>query len=136
MHREYNIRKQFDLFDKDDWSIDPRCFYFYDWFCKSKSLRNKAESLMTKARKFVKLKNIDMDKNYIWFKNNCPCVGSLYDDFRIASCGTGDVLYTVVPRSGHNGLCEIWGQENDFKEPILEAKNWTDALHKLKKTVD
>lgn len=105
---------------------------WYDWFCKDTSLFNKGYSLLTKLNQINKSKKFDSDKTYVIFKNNCPCVGSLYDDFRICDIESGDVLYCVTPKSGHKcdkGLGNVWGQENDFKEPLIEGswkdiKNW------------
>ena len=82
------------------------------------------------VERFVKAKNIDATKNYTFFKNNCPMQGPLYDDFRICDIETGDVVYTVSPKSGHTGLAEVWGSANDFKGPLAEAKNFTELLEK------
>lgn len=105
---------------------------WYDWFCKDSSLQRKGEALLKKLRAISKSSKFDNDKCYTFFKNNCPIRGSLYDDFRICDIETGDVIYTVVPRSGHsidNGLGEVWGKDNDFQEPLVrgtwsEIKKW------------
>lgn len=105
---------------------------WYDWFCKNSSLENKGKRLLQKLRAISSSKKFDNDKCYVFFKNNCPCVGNLFDDFRICDCETGDVLYTVIPASGfkcNKGRAEVWGIDNDFKEPIVagtwrEVKNW------------
>lgn len=102
---------------------------WYDWFCRESSLENKGKKLLQKLRTIADSKKFDNDKTYVFFKNNCPCIGSLYDDFRICDIETGDVLYTVIPASGHKcnkGKAEVWGRENDFAEPIIEG-TWREV---------
>lgn len=103
------------------------CFGFYDWFCKDSSLKNKAEKLVSRLQTILKNnKRFDTTKTYVFFKNNCPCVGGLYDDFRICDIETGKVLYTVTPRNPHkNNKASIWSAENDFNGPLLVG-SWTD----------
>ena len=103
------------------------CYNFYDWFCGETSLKNKAFKLFPMVKTFVKKFEIDTDKVYVYFKNNCPMAGNLYDDFRICDIETGDVIYTVTPKSGHIGDgAEIWGKENDFNEPLYEGKTLSE----------
>ena len=102
------------------------CFNFYDWFCKPSSLRNKSWKLMKQVKTFLKHNpQIDLLTHYVFFKNNCPMNGPLYDDFRICNIETGDVVYTVIPKCGHSGLAEIWGRENDFKGPLKTAETFS-----------
>ena len=104
-----------------------KCFGFYDWFCKDSSLKNKAKTLVSRLKAILKNnKRFNPETTYVFFKNNCPCFGNLYDDFRICDINTGKVLYTVTPRDPHaNGKASIWSEENDFKEPLLVG-SWTD----------
>ena len=107
---------------KEDW-----CHGFWDWFCSDKALAGKSRKLCGNARVITKLtKKFDPKKVYVWFKNNCPCSGSLYDDLRIADLETHDVLYTIVPHDGRTGLSEVWGAENDFSKPLVEG-TWDDV---------
>lgn len=96
---------------------------WYDWFCRDSSLFKKGVSLIKKLNQIAASKKFDNDKTYVIFKNNCPLYGRLYDDFRICDIETGNVIYTVVPKSGHKGF--VWGKENDFKEPLFEG-SWKE----------
>jgi hypothetical protein len=103
---------------------------WYDWFCRDTSLAGKTAALGPKVLKIMKSPKVNPDTSYVFFKNNCPMWGSLYDDFRICDLKTGDVLYTITPRCGHkssNGRAEVWGRENGFKEPLIVGK-WKDVL--------
>ena len=95
---------------------------WYDWFCRETSLRSKGEKLLQKLDAISYSKKFDNDKCYVFFKNNCPCVGSLYDDFRICDKETGEVLYTIIPSSGHKcekGKALVYGVDNDFDGPLV-----------------
>ena len=67
------------LLNKDNY------FGFYDWFCKESSLAGHYKHLLPKLKFLVKIGLIDADNSYVWFKNNSPVVGNLYNDIRISS---------------------------------------------------
>jgi hypothetical protein len=103
---------------------------WYDWFCKDTSLPGKTRKLGHKVLRVARSKKINPDTMYVWFKNNCPCVGKLYDDFRFADMETGDVIYTITPCDGHDiykGKASVWGRENNFEVPLVEG-TWADVL--------
>ena len=77
---------------------------------------------------FAKMKDVDLDSTYVFFKNNCPMDGPLYDDFRICDIESGNVLYTVTPKCGHSGMAELWGKDNNFEEPMKTGKVFSDLL--------
>ncbi len=102
---------------------------WYDWFCKETSLVNKGKALLRRLNAISGSAKFDNDKTYVFFKNNCPCNGSLFDDFRICDIETGNVIYCVVPKSGYNsnyGKAEVWGRENKFDDPIIEG-TWKEV---------
>lgn len=108
---------------------EQNCYGFYDWFCLDKSLAAKGQKLLKIALALSKSARIDCANTYVWFKNNCPAFGNLYDDIRFADVNTGKTLYTIVPHSGHKfklGRAEIWGRENNFEAPLFEG-TWKDA---------
>ena len=125
------LRKQFEAFDKDIYldytGNEDRCFNFYDWFCKEASLKSKASKLFPAAKRFAQKMEINLDTHYVFFQNNCPVNGPLYDDFRIVDIESGDVVFTVTPKSGHSGMAEVWGKRNDFQGPLYMA----DTLSKI-----
>jgi len=94
------------------------CFNFYDWFCKDAALERKANILFPKVKKFIQSTRVDILDTYVFFKNNCPVNGPLYDDFRI--CDENGVLFTVIPKCGHSGKAEIWGKNDSGKFECLK----------------
>ena len=121
------LKKQLEAFDQgkffDSDGMESECYNFYDWFCNDKALKAKSERLFKMVKRWVKNRNTDTDKVYVFFKNNCPMKGSLYDDFRICDIETGNVIWCVTPKSGHSEMAEVWGKVNDFKEPVVIGKN-------------
>ena len=105
MEKRMCIEEYLRRFDQGDFNspdVDTQINAgWYDWFCKDTSLRNKTYKLTGYLKQIVKSKKIDVKNNYVFFKNNCPCVGSLYDDSRICDLENGNIIYTIIPRSGH-----------------------------------
>jgi hypothetical protein len=121
---EFDEGRFIDSEGRESW-----CFNFYDWFCKDTSLEAKARSLYAKVKSFLKKHpEIDTEKVYVFFKNNCPCSGPLYDDFRICDINGGGVIYTVIPKCGRSGKAELWGQLNDFKGAIQVADTYRELV--------
>ena len=98
---------------------------WYDWFCSGRALKNRGIALLRKLKSIKKSNKFNKDKTYVFFKNNCPCVGNLYDDFRICDKDTGNVLYTIVPKNS-KGEAEVWGRENEFQGPLVKG-SWNDV---------
>lgn len=109
---------------------------WYDWFCKTESLRNKTYKMGKIVKQVKSGGKADLDNWYVWFKNNCPIGGPLYDDFRFSDRVNGDVMlviqidccwnkhkYGVYGRKPVNG-----GWENHFYEPLFECDNSRDLI--------
>lgn len=131
---ERSIREFIKKFDNGDFNSNNRSVQcdagWYDWFCRDSSLRNKTYKLTAKLKKIINSEKINQDTMYVFFKNNCPCNGSLYDDFRICDRETGDVIFTIIPALGHEskfGQSEVWGRENNFECALVEG-TWKDVL--------
>ena len=68
---------------------------WYDWFCKDSSLKAKTYKLGGVVKQIKDGGKVNLDKTYVFFKNNCPLDGPLYDDFRICDIETGNVQFTI-----------------------------------------
>jgi len=111
---------------------------WYDWFCRDSSLKNKTLNLGKKLKQISKSPKIDIENHYVYFKNNCPVWGNLYDSFGICDIKSGDIIFNVVPKSGHkikNGKSLVWGKENDFEEPLVEG-TWKDVKNYFLANID
>lgn len=98
---------------------------WYDWFCRDESLCGKTKRLAPKVKQLAKSSKVDVDNWYVWFKNNCPVFGSLYDDIRFADIKTGDVIYTIAFVKKYGQTVELWSKENNFKHPLVIG-DWED----------
>ena len=136
MKNAINLKKQIATWKNDRTVLShdgdtngDGCWNFYDWFCKDNSLRIRAERLMPKVIRFVKARpEIDLEKTYVFFKNNCPMSGPTYDDFRICSIEGGEVMFTVIPLCSHSGKAEVWGRENGFAGALLSAPTYRELF--------
>ena len=110
---------------------------WYDWFCRDSALAAKTEYLGKKVLSILNSKKFDKNKTYVFFKNNCPMIGALYDQFSICDIENGDVLYCCQHLEKGSHGCdkahwEIYGQEDDFKNTLIEGtwnecKKWFNA---------
>ena len=130
MSKEVNLNEWVEKFDNKEFVPNFREVQceagWYDWFCNDSALGPKTKKLAVKLKQVMKSDKVDCENSYVFFKNNCPMVGPLYDDFRICDIKSGDVIYTITPRSGHNGNAEVWGKDNKFEGPIVSGV-WKDV---------
>jgi len=99
---------------------------WWDWFCKDTSLRAKTYKMGKIIVQINGKGKIDLDKNYVWFKNNCPLNGPLFDDFRFADLEDGEVQFTVQIRCCWNNFnYVVFGRKHkggEFsQEPLFET---------------
>lgn len=110
------------LYEANDFDTQVKAGW-YDWFCKTTSLKNKTYNMGRIISQVKQGGKVDLENSYVWFKNNCPCSAPLYDDFRFADIKTGDTLLTI--ECGHpwksNYTYRVYGRKNDFNKPLFEC---------------
>ena len=103
---------------------------WYDWFCKDTSLAAKTQLLVKRLKSIVDSPKINQDTMYVFFKNNCPMNGRLYDSFSICNLSDGEVQFWITPSCGHARPVEsvnkpqvAWKDNWDAKT----FKNWNEV---------
>ena len=90
---------------------------WYDWFCKDSSLVNKTKKMGNIIKQIKDGGKVNRKDWYVWFKNNCPLNGPLYDDFRFARLDTGDVQLTIqIDCCWNNHRFSVWGRKSEDAE--------------------
>ena len=119
-------------FDSQDIRVQIQAGW-YDWFCKDSSLVNKTKKMGNIVRQVKRGGKVNLDDWYVWFKNNCPLNGPLYDDFRFASLETGDVQFTIqINCCWNKHRYAVYGRtpdgEGHWDEPLFESDSLKDLV--------
>lgn len=105
---------------------------WYDWFCRASALLRKTEKLGRKVAQLKDSKRFDQERCYVFFKNNCPMVGALYDQFSICDLKTGDVLFCIQHLEKGSHGCdkahwEVYDADVSFETPVVNG-TWRDVM--------
>lgn len=102
---------------------------WYDWFCRDTSLRNKTKRMGNIIKQIKDGGRVDLDKTYVWFKNNCPMSGPLYDDFRIANINSNEIQLVIqIDSPWENEKYAVYSVENEFEKPALLTNSSRDLV--------
>jgi len=105
---------------------------WYDWFCKDESLVNKTKRMGNIVKQLKDGGKVNLENMYVWFKNNCPLAGPLYDDFRIADIETGDTLFIITINCFREEIRYIvYGGKNDFIDSLFETDKSRELVNLL-----
>ena len=132
------VRQFITKFDNGDFDVDSLKAQmdagWYDWFCKDSALKNKTKTLGKKIKDVSKLNFFDIDKTYVYMKNNCPMDGKTYDSFGICDIETGNQIVWIAPKLGYNdkkykGKTEVFMNDNSkYFDSWKEAKVFLSEL--------
>lgn len=104
---------------------------WYDWWCVNSALPHKTLKLGRKVCAIRNSKRFDANKSYVFFKNNCPMVGKLYDQFSICDLATGDVLFCAqhLEKGSHgceHAHWELYDAKCGFETPVVNG-TWNEV---------
>ena len=104
---------------------------WYDWFCRDEALANRlkkiAKVVMGITSPFI------LDNYYVWFKNNAPVNGPLYDDVRFEPLsGERDGKYFLVTldRPGSGGKWSLCTERSNYQTEFACA-NVRDMVRRI-----
>lgn len=131
--REMSVRQWQERFRAGDFSSRDRSVQceagWYDWFCRDEALAGRLKKLSG-----VVLGITDpfiLDNYYVWFKNNCPVYGPLYDDVRFEPLsGERDGKYFVISLdSPHEQMkWALFTERYGYDTPEFECGNVRDMV--------
>jgi hypothetical protein len=116
-------------FDSPDTSTQIKAGWF-DWFCRDTSLVNKTKKMGNIIKQINAGGKVDLETSYVWFKNNCPLSGPLYDDFRIADIENNNNLIVVqIDCFRNDSKYTVYERLDGFEKPVFK----TDSSRELVK---
>ena len=126
MRENISVRQWQDLyrlgaFDSRDRAAQCEAGW-YDWFCPDRALAGRLKKIapvvMGITDPFI------LDNFYVWFKNNCPLDGPLYDDARFEPlAGERDGKYFLVTKDSPHEKSKwvLYTERYGFQEPEFQC---------------
>ena len=132
------VRQFITKFDNGDFDTDSLKAQmdagWFDWFCKDSALKNRTKIIGRKIKDVSKIGFFDIDKTYVYLKNNCPMDGKTYDSFGICDIETGNQIVWIAPKLGFNDVkyknkTEIFmNEKSEYFDSWKEAKEFLKTL--------
>lgn len=95
---------------------------WFDWFCKEESLNSRMNKMVPMIRAVAASPLLGTQPQYIFFKNNCPVSGHLYDSFSVCNMSDGKVQWWVCAKMGYDAAphANICGPQRGFEFNLIE----------------
>ena len=118
-------------FDSPDVATQCRAGW-YDWFCQDRALAGRLKKI---GKVVMGIKDpFILDNYYVWFQNNCPMSGPLYDDVRFEPLnGERDGKYFLVTLDSPHEKSRwvLYTERSGFKKPEFECENVRQMLRHI-----
>lgn len=128
MRNEMSVRQWQEKFQAGAFNLQDRYTQcsagWYDWFCQDHALAGRLKKIgrvvMGVTSPFI------LDNYYVWFKNNCPLKGPLYDDVRFEPlsgkrCGNYFMIALDSPHEGSKWV--MYTERYGYTAPEFECRN-------------
>lgn len=133
---EWIKQYQSGTFDSPDTKTQIKAGW-YDWFCKDTSLANKTKKMGNIIKQIKEGGKVDLETSYVWFKNNCPLSGPLYDDFRIADIENNNNLIVVqIDCFRNDSKYTVFERLDGFENPVFKTDSSKELVKWLNKGWD
>ena len=126
--RQWQVLYRAGAFDSKDRAVQCEAGW-YDWFCSDEALASRLKKIapvvMGVTDPFI------LDNYYVWFKNNCPMVGPLYDDVRFEPLtGQRDGKYFLVAKDSphRDDKWVLYTERHGFNEPEFRCANVREMI--------
>lgn len=120
-------------FDRPDITTQINAGWF-DWFCRDTSLANKTKKMGNIIKQIKPGGKVDLETSYVWFKNNCPLNGPLYDDFRIADIETDNNLIVIqIDSVWNDSKYTVYERLDGFDKPAFKTHSSRELVKWLNK---
>ena len=133
---ELSVRQWQERFRAGDFASKDRAVQceagWYDWFCQDDALAGRLQKL-SKVVMGITDPYI-LDHYYVWFKNNCPLSGPLYDDVRFEPLhgGRSGKYFVVIRDSPHEThKWTLYTGRHGFEQPEFTCGNVRDMLRHI-----
>jgi len=128
MEKQINLSEWIQSFNAGEFDSRDRTTQikagWFDWFCRDTSLANKTKLMGNIIKQIKPSGKVDLETSYVWFKNNCPLSGPLYDDFRIADIETNNNLFVVqIDCFRHESKYTVYERLDGFEKPVFQSNS-------------
>ena len=120
--RQWQEKFQAGDFDSPDFTVQCEAGW-YDWFCDDDELADRlkeiGEVVMGISDPFI------LDNYYVWFKNNCPLDGPLYDDVRFEPLSEerdGRYFVVLLDSPHETSRYTLYTERHGFDQPEFECE--------------
>lgn len=108
---------------------------WHDWFCKDQSLFTRLKKMVPMIRMVAESRLLGPQPQYVFFKNNCPLDGKLYDSFSVCNISDSAVQWWIAAKMGYTRqpYAQICYRGRGFKINLIEEYY---RLHYCKLPID